>query len=36
MNSKIICFDIDGMICSAAENQYDKSKLNIKSNLKNE
>ena len=36
MNSKNICFDIDGVICSASGNQYDKSKLNKKNKLKNE
>ncbi len=30
MNSKIICFDIDGVICKTSGNQYDKSKPNKK------
>ena len=30
MNSKIICFDIDGVICKTAGNRYDKSKPNKK------
>ncbi len=30
MNSKIICFDIDGVICKTTGNRYDKSKPNKK------